>query len=508
MSYEQFHDGQRHRAALDRGADSGNIARDLYSPASKMDWNLQLSNNEQNSSGLPSLTLANGSESGEAASINAKTSMTGVSPWSDSMVGTELQQINSQVQVLMQQLSQLESSLSSPSQTSTSSLEGVAAGTQPAASAEVATTPAGLANAVVTQPINSTEVTGGAASTPASTNQITDTGASQTATDPASDTVAPPSIANPNSAPAALAVSSTPAATTVNEGTMIGAYTGAGEYSEATQLSQELGKTVSPSDYLDYTQAEPQTANWLISQYQPWQEANPGQPMIIGTPLTFSGQTLQQTASGANNSEYVDLAQKLVAAGMGNSVIRLGWEGNGNWYPWGADPTDYIAAYNQAAEAMKSVPGANFSFDWSVSAGETNNTAFTAYYPGNQNVNSIGIDAYDWDFANPSASPQERWNNLLTESGGLQDVANFAQQQGEPFAVPEWGVVQSESAGGTSPGGGDDSYYVNQMAAFMQNQNTAFQSYFDTSGGGIGTTLEQNPQSLAAYLNDFASSSS
>ncbi len=369
----------------------------------------------------------------------------------------------------MQQIGQLESSLSSQSQTSALSAEGINAGAQLAGSGEVANTTGGAGDVVVTQPIN----------------------------------------ASASSAPAAAAVSANPtAATTVNEGTMVGAYTGAGEYGEATQLSQELGKTVSPLDYLDYTQAEPQTADWLISQYQPWQQANPGQPMIIGTPLTFSGQTLQQTASGANNSEYVDLAQKLVSAGMGNSVIRLGWEGNGNWYPWGADPTDYIAAYNQAAAAMKSVPGANFSFDWSVSAGETNNTPFTAYYPGNQNVNSIGIDAYDWDFANPSASPEERWNNLLTESGGLQDVANFAQQQGEPFAVPEWGVVQSESAGGTSPGGGDDPYYVNQMAAFMQSQNTAFQSYFDTSGGGIGTTLEQNPQSLAAYLNDFASSSS
>jgi hypothetical protein len=45
------------------------------------------------------------------------------------------------------------------------------------------------------------------------------------------------------------------------------------------------------------------------------------------------------------------------------------------------------------------------------------------------------------------------------------------------------------------------------MAAFMNNNNTAFQSYFDTTGGGIGTTLEQNPQSDAAYIADFASAS-
>jgi hypothetical protein len=287
----------------------------------------------------------------------------------------------------------------------------------------------------------------------------------------------------------------------------VAAYTGAGVYGEATSLTQQLGKTVVPSDYFDLTQTEAQTVPWVISQYEPWQQANPGTPMILGTPLTFAGQTIQQTASGANNAEFVDMAQQLVNAGMGNSVIRLGWEGNGNWYPWGADPTDYVAAYNQAAQAMKSVPGANFSFDWSVSAGETNNTPFSQYYPGNQNVNSIGIDAYDWDFANPNASPQERWNTILNEPGGLQDVANFASQQGKPFSVPEWGLVQSESAGGTSPGGGDDPYYINQMAAFMNNNNTAFQSYFDTAGGGVGTTLEQNPQSDAAYIADFASTS-
>jgi hypothetical protein len=282
----------------------------------------------------------------------------------------------------------------------------------------------------------------------------------------------------------------------------LGFYGGAGNPALAEQTSATLGRSVAVTDYFDMTQPENQTAPWVTSQYAAWQAANPNTPIILGVPLTFQNQSLQQTASGANNQEFVDLAQQLVNSGMGNATIRLGWEMNGTWYPWGNDPTDYVNAYNNAAEAMKSVPGANFSFDWNVSAENPGSHPFQDYYPGNQNVNSIGIDSYDFDYSNPNASPQERWNTILNGSGGLQDVENFAQQQGKPFAVPEWGLWFS----GSNAGGGDDPYYINQMAQFLKSApNLDFQSYY-----GDGTTtpsLAQSPESQAAYNQDFSGQS-
>ena len=49
--------------------------------------------------------------------------------------------------------------------------------------------------------------------------------------------------------------------------------------------------------------------------------------------ITASGDTFQAGAGGAYDSYYKTLAQNLVSSGEGSSIIRLGWEFNGDWYP-------------------------------------------------------------------------------------------------------------------------------------------------------------------------------
>jgi hypothetical protein len=236
--------------------------------------------------------------------------------------------------------------------------------------------------------------------------------------------------------------------------------------------------------------------------------------MILNVPLTFDGQTLASTASGANNTEFTNIAQQLVAAGQGNDIIRLGVEMNGPWATTNYDgnPQDFINAYNNAAEAMKAVPGANFSFDWNPADGEYNNIPTEDYYPGNANVNSIGVDIYDQNYGNTNSTPAETWNVLTTEAGGLNELAAFAQQQGKPLAIPEYAVAapygQAGNANAGMYGSGDDPSFVNNIASFLntqaQNEGVAFQSYFDSAAGGVGTTLEDSPNSYAAYVQDYS----
>jgi hypothetical protein len=57
-------------------------------------------------------------------------------------------------------------------------------------------------------------------------------------------------------------------------------------------------------------------------------------------------------------------------------------------------------------------------------------------------------------------------------------------------------------------GSGDDPSFINNIASFLntqaQNEGVAFQSYFDSPSGGVGTTLEGSPNSYAAYVQDFS----
>src|SRR5687767_5547645 len=76
--------------------------------------------------------------------------------------------------------------------------------------------------------------------------------------------------------------------------------------------------------------------------------------------------TLADGAAGKFDEMYTTYAAKLVKHGFGESIIRIGWEFNADWYPWAAkrDPQSWIAYWRRIVTAMRSVPGANFKFDW------------------------------------------------------------------------------------------------------------------------------------------------
>ncbi len=54
---------------------------------------------------------------------------------------------------------------------------------------------------------------------------------------------------------------------------------------------------------------------------------------------------------------------------------------------------------------MRSVPGASFRFDWTINAGYRP-IPFNDYYPGNDVVDIIGMDVYDF-WPGPAAGPAD-----------------------------------------------------------------------------------------------------
>jgi beta-mannanase len=209
----------------------------------------------------------------------------------------------------------------------------------------------------------------------------------------------------------------------------------------------------------------------------------------------------QDCASGAFSSYYPTLAQNLINAGFGHAVIRLGHEMNGDWYSdsLGSDPAQYSAwaqCFAKVVTGMRSVPGANFLFDWNVNQGYRD-IPFSSYYPGNAYVDIIGMDAYDSGMpGNPQTQPT-RWNAEYTEGGGLASLVSFASSNGKPISLPEWGLAD------TADGGiGDDPYYVQQMVNLIGSTSIVYQSYFDPGTSGI-PTIESEPNSWPIYKNAF-----
>lgn len=194
------------------------------------------------------------------------------------------------------------------------------------------------------------------------------------------------------------------------------------------------------------------------------------------------------------------LARNLVAAGLGDAVIRLGHEANGTWYPDSIGDTLeehelWRQFWRQTVLAMKSVPGANFRFDWCVNAWYRA-IPFAQYYPGDDVVDFVGVDAYDGGIAASTALDQ-RWPIVFGREGGVREVLRFATAHGKPLTIPEWGVAPAS----TMLSGGDDPGYVDGIAGVVRHNTVAYQSYFYKYEWA--TQLADGPLSLAAYRRNF-----
>jgi len=235
-----------------------------------------------------------------------------------------------------------------------------------------------------------------------------------------------------------------------------------------------------------------------------------GVPMIPTDANNVPVGTLAQGATGAYNQYFVTLAQTLVAAGEGNAYLRPGWEFDGNWYTWSATTpsaeANYAAYFQQIVTAMRSVPGENFQFVWNpdAEAFTTAGYSVTAAYPGNAYVDVIGLDIYDQSWVTP-LTPANAWANTMLPM--LSAASSFANQEGKPIAIAEWGVVIRTDGHGLV----DDPLYINNMINWMNtpSHNVKYESYFNGNTFAAGGSPDLNllsgnfPNSLAAFEADL-----
>jgi hypothetical protein len=216
--------------------------------------------------------------------------------------------------------------------------------------------------------------------------------------------------------------------------------------------------------------------------------------MIFGMPMLpdSGGASLAIGASGAYDQHFVSLAKKLVAAGMGNSILRLGWEFNQAKNPWYAagQAVNFVAYWKHIVIAMRSARGAHFDFEWNPSVGSQNEDDGAVgnlddYYPGNAYVDTLGIDVYDsQDNYYPGATAQYRL--VENQPWGLNWIAKFAAAHGKLLSIPEFGLGWGPSAVASGPlsragplSGGDDPKFVADVIKWSVEHGVQQLVYWD-----------------------------
>lgn len=200
------------------------------------------------------------------------------------------------------------------------------------------------------------------------------------------------------------------------------------------------------------------------------------------TAFTFApdaGVQLLLGVGAVTPAEATAIGDHLMAEGYANTIIRIMWEMNGNWEPWGTQALSaakYISIYRAAEQAFAAVPGNHFTYVWNVAAGtvEPGRTEFDTY-PGNAYVTNVGIDLYD------------EWGQYKN----VPAIISFAQSQGKPVSFDEWGLD-----------GTDDASFINYVSSLVHDpaDDVTLQAYFSS---GLAD-LSLFPEAEAAYKTDFS----
>lgn len=209
-----------------------------------------------------------------------------------------------------------------------------------------------------------------------------------------------------------------------------------------------------------------------------------GLPMM---PESDRGQ-FSKCNSGKFDGYFEKIASLLKGRGLDDIVLRLGWEGNLQSYPWiaGSNVAQYKSCFRRIVKTMRSVvPG--LKFDWHNGKRTRFDNEAADLYPGDDVVDMIGLSYYDRDLDNRT---QANWNEsaqsgTLANPIGIEKWLDFAKKRGKKLSVAEWGITNRGPDTRYYQGSGDNDLFIKNMFNFFKSnsKNIAYESYFNCTGG-------------------------
>ncbi|MBD7920073.1 hypothetical protein H9657_17515 [Cellulomonas sp. Sa3CUA2] len=156
--------------------------------------------------------------------------------------------------------------------------------------------------------------------------------------------------------------------------------------------------------------------------------------LLDGTQLTWA-----QVASGALDERI--RAQAAQAAALGPVVyLTLHHEPDAASPAYGT-PGQFVAAWRRWVTVLRGAGVTNALWTWVVTPAAVSrprsDPGAGGFYPGDDVVDRIGADVYNWYGCRPNV-PGE-WRSLATATAGLRE---FADARGKPAVLPEWGSVE------------------------------------------------------------------
>ena len=228
------------------------------------------------------------------------------------------------------------------------------------------------------------------------------------------------------------------------------------------------------------------------------------------TQAGWDGALWRRLANGEFDQTIDAQANYLVNNGRGNSVIRIAWEWNGDWYAWRCGYNGRAAfkdGFRRIVNRFRA-KSSKFVFVFEINAFTSLNgkgggmAPYEEMYPGDDIVDIVGTDCYQF---RGEGAPDGAFSRYLRTRGGfgpgLDDTVDFAKSRGKGVGVFEWGIH------GTDGYGDDPTFIQGYWDWFVKHRDIIVaESYFNERGSYIKCSLYdardghmQNPRSAAKY---------
>jgi beta-mannanase len=240
-----------------------------------------------------------------------------------------------------------------------------------------------------------------------------------------------------------------------------------------------------------------------------WDIANDLIPHITWMPYG-NGNPLVEYIEGQHDDYLHAEAQKAKALGV-QIFMRWGHEMNGNWYPWagyvngeggdGGDvdadvadggipssgPAKYVAAWRHVHDIFVQEGATNVIWVWCPNVNDVPGESWNHwanYYPGDDYVDWVGIDAYNWGNSS-SCCIWMSFSELLTGSP-YQDY-----ESRKPLMLPETASAEV---------GGNKAAWIQSMHQELETEFRAIRAvvWFDINKE-TDWRINSSPSALAAY---------
>ena len=131
--------------------------------------------------------------------------------------------------------------------------------------------------------------------------------------------------------------------------------------------------------------------------------------------------SLASIASGSEDAAITSWAQEAKAYGH-PFFLRLDWEMNGGWFPWGTTsssqntPADYVAAWRHIHDIFTSQGATNATWVWCPNTTYSGSVPYSQLYPGNAYVDWTCLDGYNMGGSSQSFASlfTQSYDNLLS----------------------------------------------------------------------------------------------